>query len=112
MLRNCPEAPATIACVNNGYLSRTSGWLAVSLLVASAPMDRPERVRWISRSGSRVMSTSRVGRSMSSFIRSSRLLPPARYRAWGMADTAAVAAAGSAARTYSNGLMAVLLHRA
>src|SRR5688572_27974518 len=72
-------------------------------------MESPARLRVMSRSGRRVMSTRRVGRSTSSFIRSSRLLPPARYLACGMADRAAVAEAASDARTYSNGRMAVLL---
>src|ERR687898_1532302 len=85
-----------------------SGWLAVSVLVASAPMETPPPARLISVSFSRVRSTSSVGRSTSSFIRSSRFVPPARNFARGLAATVAAAPLGSVARSYLNGLIAVL----
>src|SRR5688572_2047957 len=55
------------------------------------------------------MSTSCVGRATSSFIRSRRLVPPARNAVPVTAVTAFTAAAGSAARTYLNGRIGVLL---
>src|SRR5918999_3683219 len=85
-----------------------SGWLAVSVLVVSAPMETPPLTRLISVSFSRVRSTSSVGRSTSSFIRSSRFVPPARNLACGLAATAPAAALASLARVYLNGRIAVL----
>src|SRR5918994_3511756 len=86
------------------------GWLAVSVLVASAPMETPPpAARLISVSLSRLRSTSSVGRSTSSFIRSSRFVPPARNLACGLASRAAAAAPVSVTRVYLNGRIAVLL---
>src|SRR6476661_2981952 len=85
------------------------GWLAVSVLVARAPIDTPPRSARISLIFKRVRSTSSLGRSTSSFIRSRRFVPPARNFASGFAATAPAAAFGSLARTYLNGLIGVLL---
>src|SRR5918993_3472962 len=82
-----------------------SGWLAVSVFFASAPMETPPPAALISASFKRVRSTSSSGRSTSSFIRSRMLVPPARNFARGFAATARAAAAGSIARTYLNGLI-------
>src|SRR5918999_1264510 len=83
-----------------------SGWLAVSVFFASAPMETPPPAALISESFRRVRSTSSSGRSTSSFIRSRMLVPPARNFARGFAATARAAAAASPARTYLNGLIA------
>src|SRR4051812_7793790 len=93
------------------------GGLAVSVFVARAPMETPPietppRIGLISFSFRRVRSTSSVGRSTSSFIRSRRFVPPARNFACGFAATAPAAAFGSLARTYLNGLIGVLLSHA
>src|SRR5829696_6465368 len=68
-------------------------------------METPPPAALISASFRRVRSTSSFGRSTSSFIRSRRLVPPARNFARGLAATPAAAAAGSLARTYLNGLI-------
>src|SRR5688500_13339151 len=88
------------------------GWLAVSVFVAKAPMETPPRACLISLSFRRVRSTSSLGRSMSSFIKSRMFVPPARNFACGFAATAPAAASGSLARTYLNGLTGVLLSHA
>src|SRR5215212_10282497 len=59
----------------------------------------------ISASLSRVRSTSSVGRSTSSFIRSRMLVPPARNFARGLAAAACTAALSLLARVYLNGLI-------
>src|SRR5689334_14078199 len=82
-----------------------NGWLAVSVFVASAPMDTPFPFGVISASFSRLRSISSVGRSTSSFIRSRRLVPPARNFACAFAATARPASSGLLARTYLNGLI-------
>src|SRR5690242_13321138 len=71
-------------------------------------METPPRAGLISLSCRRERSTSSFGRSMSSFIRSMTLVPPARNFACGFAATARAAAPGSVARAYLNGLKAVL----
>src|SRR5918994_4424600 len=85
-----------------------SGWLAVSVFVARAPMETPPWLGLISVSFSLVRSTSWLGRSTSSFIKSRRFVPPARNFAWGLAATVAAAPLGSVARSYLNGRIAVL----
>src|SRR3954466_14826101 len=90
------------------------GWLAVSVFVAKAPMETPPietppRSALISFSFRRVRSTSSLGRSMSSFIKSRMFVPPARNFASGFAPTAPAAAFGSLARTYLNGLIGILI---
>src|SRR5829696_8496819 len=75
-------------------------------------MDTPPPERTISASPRRVRSTSWVGRSMSSFIRSRRFVPPARNLACGFAATERAAASASVARSYLNGRIAVLLAHA
>jgi hypothetical protein len=77
-----------------------SGWLAVSVFVARAPMETPPPVAVISVSSRRLRSTNTLGRSTSSFIRSRRLVPPARNFACGFAATVRAAASASLARTY------------
>src|SRR5688572_25524453 len=85
-----------------------TGWFAVSVFVARAPMETPPGVALISVSLRRLRSTNSLGRSTSSFIRSRRLVPPARNFACGLAATKRVAAFGFVARTYLNGLIASL----
>src|SRR5215213_5046160 len=109
MLRNCPEAPATMACVSSGKLRRINGWLAVVELVASAPIETPPDDSLISLRFKRVRSTSWFGRSTSSFMRSRMLVPPARNFARGFAATTCAAPVAFVARTYSNGLISPLL---
>src|SRR5215207_1652920 len=93
------------------------GWLAVSVFVAKAPMEippieTPPPAGLISASFRRVRSTSSLGRSTSSFIKSRMFVPPARNFASGFAATAPAAAFGSLARTYLNGLIGVFLSHA
>src|SRR5215217_3577432 len=101
-----------MACVRSGKLLRMRGWLAVSVFVARAPMETPPFACLMSFIFRRVRSTSSLGRSTSSFIRSRRFVPPARNFASGFAATAPAAAFGSLARTYLNGLIGVLLSHA
>src|SRR5215204_4921301 len=82
-----------------------SGWFAVSVFLARAPMETPPPAALISASFSRVTSTSSLGRSTSSFIKSRMLVPPARNFACGFAATARAAPSASLARTYLNGLI-------
>src|SRR5215211_587023 len=87
-----------------------SGWLAVSVFFASAPMvTPPSRPAVISASFRRVRSMSSLGRSTSSFIKSRMLVPPARNFALGFAVTARAAASASLARVYLNGLIGLPL---
>src|SRR5829696_703838 len=109
MLRNCPEAPATIAWVSNGKFRRINGWLAVAEFVASAPIETPPDDSLISLRFRRLRSTSSFGRSTSSFIKSMMLVPPARNFARGFAATTRAASAAFVARTYLNGLIGPLL---
>src|SRR5215216_4644090 len=93
------------------------GWLAVSVFVAKAPMEippieTPPPAGLISLSFRRVRSTSSLGRSTSSFIKSRMFVPPARNFASGFAATAPAAAFASLARMYLNGLTGVLLSHA
>src|SRR5215203_2215172 len=88
------------------------GWLAVSVFVAKAPMETPPRsprISFISVNFRRVTSTSSLGRSTSSFIKSRTLVPPARNFAFGFAVTARAAASASLARVYLNGLIVLPL---
>ena len=72
---------------------------AAALAVAIAPMRRPpSAVCSISASGRRPTSIRCAGRSISSFIRSSRLVPPARNCAPGVSAAALAAPAALAAR--------------
>src|SRR5215469_10523781 len=103
MLRSCVEALASSASRTNGRRSATVTSAASSSIVASAPTRRTSPSRAISRSGSRVMSTNRCGSSTPSLsIRSTWVVPPARYCALGSALTVATADATSSARMYSN----------
>src|SRR5215213_1047906 len=87
-----------------------SGWLAVSVFFARAPiLTPPARVAVMSASLRRVKSTSSLGRSTSSFIKSRMLVPPARNFAFGFAVTARAAASASLARVYLNGLIVLPL---
>src|SRR5215213_1695597 len=87
-----------------------SGWLAVSVFFASAPMvTPPPGAVEISASFRRVRSTSSLGRSTSSFIKSRMLVPPARNFAFRFAVTARAAASASLARVYLNGLIVLPL---
>src|SRR5688500_17474978 len=88
------------------------GWFAVSVFVARAPMETPPASGLISVSFKRERSTSSLGRSTSSFIRSRRFVPPARNFACGFATTARIAPFGPLARAYLNGLMGLLLPHA
>src|SRR5688500_14726050 len=73
-------------------------------------METPPPAALISASFRRLRSTSSFGRSTSSFIKSRRLVPPARNFACGFAATARRAAASSLARTYLNGRIPLLPH--
>ena len=87
--------------------SATVGSAASSSIVVSAPTCSVPPSRVIPRSGRRVMSTSRSGSSTPSFsIKSSWVVPPARYWASGSALASATATATSSARMYSNGRIA------
>src|SRR5829696_2846318 len=87
-----------------------SGWLAVSVFFARAPIvTPPPGATVISASFRRVRSTSSLGRSTSSFIKSRMLVPPARNFAFGFAVTARAAASASLARVYLNGLIVLRL---
>src|SRR5688572_5097342 len=72
-------------------------------------METPPPAALISASFRRPRSTSSLGRSTSSFIKSRRLVPPARNFACWFAATERTAAAASLARTYLNGRIASLL---
>src|SRR5215213_113434 len=86
------------------------GWLAVSVFLASAPIViPPPGAVVISASFRRVRSTSSLGRSTSSFIKSRMLVPPARNFAFAFAVTARAAASASLARVYLNGLIVLPL---
>src|SRR5918999_2078496 len=90
-----------------------SGWLAVSVFLARAPIvTPPPGAALISASFRRVRSTSSLGRSTSSFIKSRMFVPPARNFACGFAATARAAASASLARSYLNGLIGFLLSHA
>src|SRR5688572_16311740 len=71
-------------------------------------METPPPAALISASFRRPRSTSSLGRSTSSFIKSRRLVPPARNLACWFAATARTAAVTSLARTYLNGRIALL----
>src|SRR5688572_13486886 len=75
-------------------------------------METPPPAALISASFRRPRSTSSFGRSTSSFIKSRRLVPPARNFACGFVATARTAAASSLARTYLNGRIPLLLSHA
>src|SRR5215469_5337891 len=103
MLRSCVEAPASRASRTKGRRSATATLAASSSIVASAPTRRTSPSRVIMLSGRRVISTSRSGSSTPSLsIRSTWVLPPARYWALGSALTSATADLTSSARMYSN----------
>src|SRR5579872_4100960 len=74
MLRSCWEALSSRACEMTGY---TPGCRAMSLIRSSAPIRRPSLVS-MPRNGSALMSMTRLGVSTLSFIRSTRVVPPAR----------------------------------
>jgi len=99
LLRSCPEAPATSASVNTGYQVRTRGSAATSAFDAWAPISSPPSgSSATSAKGSRLMSTRWLGCSISSFMRSSRLVPPLMNFAPGL-DAAAHAPGASVARS-------------
>src|SRR2546421_724852 len=74
MLRSCWEALASRAREMAGY---TPGCAAMSLIRSSAPIRRPSVVS-IPRNGSPLMSRTCCGVNTFSFIRSTRVVPPAR----------------------------------
>ncbi len=82
MLRICALAPARIAWLSSGKCRRTNGWLAVSLFLAKPPIDSPAPRDRRGRTDVRERETCHVhqrgGALDASFIRSSRLVPPAR----------------------------------
>src|SRR5215216_1170621 len=87
-----------------------SGWLAVSLFLARAPiLTPPPGAGVMSASFRRVRSTSSLGRSTSSFIKSRMLVPPARNFAFGFPVTARAAASASLGCVYLNGLIVLPL---
>src|SRR5262249_29710740 len=103
MLRSWVEAPASNAWRTNGRRSATVTSAARSSIVASAPTRSTSPSRVIPRSGRRLMSTNRSGSSTPSLsIRSTWVVPPARYCALGSPLTNATADATSSARMYSN----------
>ncbi len=78
MLRSCGEAlrPSAVDTMDQ---RRTTSWCtATSAIRSSAPIRRPSGVHWIPRNGRELMSTTRLGVSTSSFIRSTSVVPPAR----------------------------------
>ena len=96
MLRSWPDAPASTARASTGNPARTRGSAARSLLRTPAPIRSPPPARGSMPRGSNpVTSTSRSGTATPSFIRSTRLVPPARKAAPGRPVTAAIAAAES-----------------
>src|SRR4051812_11096583 len=104
-----------MACDSAAYSARTTGWCARSLLREVAPMRRPPSAsRLMPPRPRRLMSTTRSGASTPSFMRSSRVVPPARKRtlapcwAVGERDAAPIAAAASAGRRNSKVRMARL----
>src|SRR5262245_7181209 len=107
MLRSCVEALASSASRTNGRRSATVTSAASSSIVATAPTRSTSPSRVIPRSGRRVMSTNRSGASTPSLsIRSTWVVPPARYCALGSPLTNATADATSPARMYSNACIA------
>src|SRR5687767_10581108 len=98
-----------MAIERSGNPWRTSGWFAVSVFLANAPMERPPPEDRIWARFSRVISTSSVGRSMSSFIRSRMFVPPATNFAVWFRETVCTAVAGSSDRTYLNGRIVIAL---
>src|SRR5579872_3987774 len=74
MLRSCWEALSSRACEMTGY---TPGCRAMSLIRSSAPIRRPSLVS-MPRNGSALMSVTCAGVRTLSFIRSTRVVPPAR----------------------------------
>src|SRR5262245_1761760 len=103
MLRSCVEAPASSASRTNGRRSAIVASAASSSIVVSAPTRSTSPSRAMKRSGRRVMSTNRSGSSTPSLsIRSTWVVPPARYCACGSSLTNATADATSSARMYSN----------
>src|SRR5262249_19441404 len=103
MLRSCVEALASSASRTNGRRSAALPSAASSSIVATAPTRSTSPSRVIPRSGRRVMSTNRSGASTPSLsIRSTWVVPPARYCALGSPLTNATADATSPARMYSN----------
>ena len=99
LLRNCPDAPANSASERAGYRARTRASAAVSEFAAWAPIRSPPSGKSsMSRNAKRLMSTKCVGRSISSFMRSSRLVPPLMNLAPGLA-AAVTAARASVARS-------------
>src|SRR2546428_1443787 len=80
-LRSCGEAPESSASERPGAARRTSPCSATAVLDARAPIWRaPSRSSIFARS-SRETSSTRSGLSTSIFIRSTRLVPPARKAA-------------------------------
>src|SRR3569833_2795589 len=74
MLRSCWEALSSRAREMTGY---TPGCRATSLIRSSAPIRRPSLVS-MPRNGSALMSRTCCGVTTLSFIRSTRVVPPAR----------------------------------
>ena len=74
MLRSCWDALCSSACDTTGY---TPGCRAMSPIRSSAPSRSPSLVS-MPRRGSALMSSTCCGVSTLSFIRSTRVVPPAR----------------------------------
>src|SRR6185312_2410472 len=109
MLRSCTDAPSSSASRTTGRRRTTVGSAASSSIVVSAPTRTVAPVSTTPRSGSRVMSTSLIGSSTPSFIRSTWVVPPARYAAPGSPACVVSASGRLAARTYSKVRMGVFL---
>jgi len=99
MFRICGLAPERIAWESAGNRRFTGGCSARSRLLTRAPMRRRPSGRLSMRvSGNLPMSTTALGVSTWSLARSTRVVPPARYRAWPSAATAAMASSALPAR--------------
>src|SRR5215470_105979 len=102
MLRSCGEAASSRDSLTTGRRRATSGSAASSAIVVSAPTRTTPPSGATPRSGRRVMSISTCGPSTPSFIRSTCVVPPARYAASGPVAAVATAWCTSVARRYSN----------
>src|SRR5215475_4131786 len=111
MFRNCGEAASNRDSLTTGRRRETSGSAASSAIVVSAPTRTAPPSGTTPRNGRRVMSISTSGPSTPSFIRSTCVVPPARYAASCPAAAVATAWCTSVARRYSNARTARLPRR-
>jgi hypothetical protein len=110
MLRSWAEALSSSASDTTGKDVRTRGSAATSAIVAKAPRRMPPwRVGVMARIRSALMSTNVSGRSTSSRIRSTSVVPPAMKRPPRCA--AATAAGWLSTSRYENGRIVVTLLR-